>query len=101
MILSVLEQNKDHSIEISVTEADAKALTAFCAQQAKKSGQEIVLHSDAEVLGGFKIGFKNKNVYLDYTSEAVAESLSTFLRPELAKIVSGVAREQLEKKPKK
>ena len=97
MILNVVEQNKASSTELSVSEADAAALTAFCAEQAKKSGKSIELVSDAEVLSGFKISFKDKNVYLDYTGEALAESLAAFLRPELAKTVSAVAREQVSK----
>lgn len=95
MILSVLDQNKGNSIELIVSDADKAALTAFCAEQAKQSGQEIELKSDSEVLAGFKVGFKDKNVYLDFSGEAVADALGSFLRPELAKIVSGVAREQV------
>jgi len=97
MILSVIEQHKGESAEFSVSDTDKAALTAFCAEQAKKSGQEIELKSDAEVLSGFKVGFKGSNAYLDFTGEAVAEALASFLRPELAKIVSNVAREQLAK----
>jgi V/A-type H+-transporting ATPase subunit E len=97
MVLNVIEQHKGESAEFSVNEADQKALTAFCAKQAQKSGQEIELVSDAEVLSGFKVGFKGSNAYLDFTGEAVAEALASFLRPELAKIVSNVAREQLAK----
>ncbi len=73
------------------------ALAAFCAEQARKSGQEIELKSDSEVLSGFKVGFKDKSVYLDFTGEAVADALGAFLRPELAKAVSGIAREQQPK----
>ena len=95
MILNIIEQNQGSSIELSVSEADKAALTAFCAGQAKSSGQEIALQSDSEILSGFKVGFKDKNVYLDFSGVAVAEALASFLRPELAKTVSGVAREQL------
>lgn len=97
MVLGVIEQHKGESAELSVSEADKAALAAFCAEQAKKSGQEIELKSDAEVLSGFKVGFKGSNAYLDFTGEAVAEALASFLRPELAKIVSKVAREELAK----
>ena len=45
-------------------------------------------------LSGFKVAFKDRNVYLDYTGEAIAEALGAFLRPELAKTVSAIAREQ-------
>ena len=95
MILSVVGQNKESSIELSVSEADKAALTAFCAEQARASGQEIELQSDSEVLSGFKVSFKDQNVYLDFSGEAVADALASFLRPELAKAVSGVAREQV------
>jgi len=97
MVLSVVEQNKDSSVELGVSEADQAALAAFCAEQARKSGQEIELKSDSEVLSGFKVGFKDKSVYLDFTGEAVADALGAFLRPELAKVVSGIAREQQPK----
>ncbi len=95
MILGVVGQNPESSVELSVSDADKAALTAFCAEQAKKSGQAIELKSDSEVLSGFKVSFKDQNVYLDFSGEAVAEALSSFLRPELAKSVSNVAREQL------
>jgi len=95
MVLGVVEQNKGGAIELGVSESDQAALAAFCAEQARKSGQEIELVSDSEILSGFKVGFKDKNVYLDFTGETVAEALAAFLRPELAKTVSGIAREQL------
>ena len=95
MILSVVSQNKGSSIQLTVSESDKAALTTFCASAAKTSGQSIELQSNSEVLSGFKIGFKDQNVYLDFSGEAVAEALASFLRPELAKTVSGVAREQL------
>jgi len=95
MILSVVSQNTGSSIQLTVSESDKAALTIFCANAAKTSGQSIALQSDSEVLSGFKIGFKDQNVYLDFSGEAVAEALASFLRPELAKTVSGVAREQL------
>ncbi len=95
LILNVIEQGGGKGITLTVSESDKTALAQFCSEQAKKSGQEIELVSDSEVLSGFKIGFKGQDVYLDYTGEAVASALSSFLRPELAKIVSGVAREQL------
>lgn len=96
MILRVIEQNKGGSIELGVSEADKAALAAFCAAQAKQSGKDIALNSDSEILSGFKVGFKDKNVYLDFTGEAVANALGSFLRPELSKTVSGIAREQIK-----
>ena len=94
MISDVVAQGRG-DMEFTVSETDAAALASFCAEQAKKSGKEIELLSDSEILSGFKVGFKNENVYLDYTGEAVANALAAFLRPELAKTVSRVAREQI------
>ena len=94
MIISAVDQGKG-GVELSVSEADKAALTSFCAELAKKSGQDIVLNTDSEILSGFKVSYKDIFVYLDYTGEAVADALAAFLRPELAKTVSAVAREQL------
>lgn len=94
LILNVIEQGKGSGLRLSVSENDMQALAAFCAEQAKQAGSEIELVSDAEVLSGFKVEFKDRNVYLDYTGEAIANALGAFLRPELAKTVSSIAREQ-------
>ena len=96
MVIGVVEQSGGN-IKLSVSANDAKALAAFCAEQAGKSGKTIELVSDAEVLSGFKVAFEGKNVTLDYTGEAIAEALAAFLRPELAKTVSEIARDQLSK----
>ena len=80
---------------ITVSEADQAGLTALCASIAKTTGKAVELQSDNEVLSGFKVTFEGKNVSLDYTGEAVAEALASFLRPELAKIVSSVASQQI------
>lgn len=94
LIFSVVDQGAGGSTVISVSEADKQALAAGCAKKAKKAGQSIELVSDAEILSGFKVGFKDQNVYLDYTGEAIAEALASFLRPELAKTVNAVVAEQ-------
>ncbi|MBN2702610.1 MAG: hypothetical protein JXR23_00225 [Pontiellaceae bacterium] len=93
LILKAIE-NKSGDLTVSVSEADKEALASFCAEEARRSGNEISLEADTEILSGFKVAFKDHNVYLDYTGEAIAEALSAFLRPELAKIVSSVVREQ-------
>jgi V/A-type H+-transporting ATPase subunit E len=93
LILKAVE-TKGGNLTVSVSEADKEALAAFCAEESRKSGNEISLEADTEILSGFKVAFKDNHVYLDYTGEAIAEALSAFLRPELAKIASNVAREQ-------
>jgi V/A-type H+/Na+-transporting ATPase subunit E len=94
MISGVVEQGSG-GIELTVSESDKTGLASYCADLAKKSGQDIELVSDSEILSGFRVVFAGNNASLDYTGEAVAEALAAFLRPELAKTVSGIAREQL------
>lgn len=81
------------SIEITVNESEVKALTAYCAELVSESGEEISLAGHSDVLSGFTLGFKDKNVYLDFTGEAIADALAAFLRPELAKLVNDAIRE--------
>lgn len=94
MITDVVVQGNANA-SVTVSEADKAALASLCADIAKTSGSNVELVSDNEVLSGFKVTFEGKNVSLDYTGEAVADALAAFLRPELAKIVSGIAREQI------
>ncbi|MDH3982120.1 MAG: hypothetical protein OES84_04380 [Kiritimatiellaceae bacterium] len=96
MITDVVLQSESGAT-VTVSEADKAALTSLCASIAKTSGKEVVLDTDAEILSGFKVVFDGSNASLDYTGEAVAEALAAFLRPELAKTVSGIAREQVSK----
>ena len=94
MIANVAAQGQS-GMGLTLGESDAKALAAYCADLAKQSGKEIQLTADSEILSGFKVVYAGQNASLDYTGEAVAEALAAFLRPELAKTVSGVAREQI------
>ena len=94
MIAGVINQGGDHAT-VSVSTRDKVDLATYCAALARETGKEIELHSDSEILSGFRIGFKDRNVYLDYTGEAIAAALAAFLRPELAQTVSAVAREQM------
>ena len=96
MILSVVE-NADTDLEITVSDSDKAALSAYCVKLAKKSKKAIELKSDSEVLNGFKVAFKGSNAYLDFTGDALAEALGSFLRPELAKVVGEVATEKQAK----
>lgn len=94
MIADVVIQGGSNAT-VTVSEADKAALASYCSGLASSSGNSIELVSDNEVLSGFKVVFEGKSVSLDYTGEAVADALSAYLRPELAKIVSGIAREQI------
>ena len=97
IILNIVEQAPADGLALAVSPEDQKALTAYCATLAKKKKKPIDLVSDSEILSGFRVTFKGDNAYLDFTGEALADALSAFLRPELAKITSQVAREKTGK----
>lgn len=80
-------------MEVLLSQEDGQELVEFFATKYKeKMDKGLELRTDSEVLKGFRISFKDKNVYLDYTSEAVAEALANFLRPRLAEIVKCAAQ---------
>lgn len=80
-------------IELLVSEADQKDMVKFFADKYReKMIHGIELHTDKEILKGFKVSFADDHVYLDFTQEAIAESLTAFLRPKLAEIVGRVAK---------
>ena len=83
------------SVELTVNESEIKELTEFCAELSANSDVKIKLTSHSDILSGFTIGFKDKNVYLDYTEEAISNALSSFLRPELAKLVKDSVNEPI------
>ena len=47
---------------------------------------------DKGIFKGFRVGRKGGQVFHDFTQEAIADSLATFLRPELGEIVKQAAR---------
>ena len=75
-------------------EADAKAVKEFFAKEYQdKLATGIQIESDKEVFKGFRVGVKDGQVFHDFTKEAIAESLSNFLRPQLAEIVKKASEE--------
>ncbi len=79
-------------IEFMISKDDQKELLAFFTERYRQHMMHgIEIHTDNEVLKGFKVGMENGRVYQDFTNEAIAEALSHFLRPHLAEIVSKVA----------
>ena len=96
MITDVIVQGGANAT-VTVSDADKASLASLCAGIAQTSGNQVDLESSNEVLSGFRVTFEGKNVSLDYTGEAIADALAGFLRPELAKIVCGIAREQISK----
>ena len=73
-------------------EADAAAVkAAFAKEYQSKLAAGIQIESDKEIFKGFRVGAKGGQVFHDFTKEAIAESLASFLRPDLAQIVKKAA----------
>ena len=80
--------NQNESLSVLLSKSDVDNLIHFASDTAKENSIEVDISEDSSILSGFKIQFKNNQVFLDYTNESLSNSLSEFLRPELAKIVS-------------
>ena len=73
-------------------EADAAAVKGYFAKEYQgKLAAGIQIESDKGIFKGFRVGTKGGQVFHDFTKEAIAESLASFLRPELAQIVKKAA----------
>ena len=97
MAQSCAEKQGETRIELLISEKDQKDLVKFFADKYReKMVHGIELHTDNEILKGFKVSFADDHVYLDFTSDAIADALTAFLRPKLAEIVSRVAKETAE-----
>jgi V/A-type H+-transporting ATPase subunit E len=88
ILIKKIIENQNESLSVILNESDAKNLIGLVSDIAKENSNEIDLSVDSNILSGFKIQFKENQVFLDYTNESLTSSLSEFLRPELAKIVS-------------
>ena len=88
-------QGDESRIELLISEQDQKELIQFFADQYKaKMLHGVEVHVDSTVFKGFKVSFVDSHVYHDFSKEAIAESLVSFLRPQLAEIVHRVARKE-------
>ncbi len=104
-MLQNLTQNCDLTegkvdMSVLVSPEQEKELVHFFAELYKqRMAKGIELHASGDILKGFRIAYKNEAVFLDFTEEAVAEALSSLLRPHLAEIVSHALtiREGMEK----
>jgi len=91
---SYRQEGGQDDLEAMLGEKDAAAVKAYFAKEYQdKLATGIQIESDKAVFKGFRVGVKGGQVFHDFTKEAIAESLSSFLRPELADIVKKAAEE--------
>ena len=65
----------------SMAKALRKAMT-------EKIAAGIEIKAAAEVANGFRVAEKDGHAYYDFSAESIAENLSLFLNPVMAKIVA-------------
>jgi V/A-type H+-transporting ATPase subunit E len=86
--------DRERRIELMVSPQDqARLINFFKDRYHDKLQQGIVIQGDERIFKGFKVQLQDGRVTHNFTSEAIAEALSNFLRPHLAEIVYKVARE--------
>jgi len=92
-MLLTIAKSYSSDVEIDFSEADAKALSSFVMGEfAKQLKAGVTVESDKGVKFGFRVKLDGGKVSHEFTEQAMAESLSALLRPQLAKIVNKAAQ---------
>jgi len=80
-------------VEFLVPEKDQESLIRFFTEQfGDHLDKGITLRAESGLHKGFRVECKNGAISHDFSQTAIAESLSSFLRPHLAEIVHRAAR---------
>jgi V/A-type H+-transporting ATPase subunit E len=66
----------------------------FLSRLKEETKRNIVLKPSEEILGGFIISFDAGKSHFDFTDQALAEYLGTFLKPQLNQILNSIAKEK-------
>ena len=91
---SYLSSGGSGGLEVVLSPGDQQALAdTFMKSFGKKLSDGIEIGSDTGILKGFRISAGGEEGYHDFSSEALAEALASFLRPHLAEAVRGAAAE--------
>lgn len=89
------EGGQGQSLEVLLSRKDKADLESYFRQQFTEAlGNGLELNEDARLIKGFKIRLRDEHIEHDFSSEAIAEAVSVFLRPILAETVYKIAREQ-------
>lgn len=92
-MLLLLARNYSTDTELVFSEADKAKLSSFAVGEfAKVLGKGVKVESDSGIKFGFRVKVDNGKVSHEFTSDEIAASLASIVRPELAKIVSEAAQ---------
>ncbi len=92
-MLLLLAKNYSTDTELVFSEADKEKLSSFAVGEFSKAlGKGVKVESDSGIKFGFRVKVDNGKVSHEFTSDEIAASLASVVRPELAKIVSEAAQ---------
>ncbi len=92
-MLLLLAKNYSTDTELVFSEADKAKLSSFAVGEFSKAlGKGVKVESDSGIKFGFRVKVDNGKVSHEFTSDEIAASLASVVRPELAKIVSEAAQ---------
>ncbi len=92
MLLSLAKGYTAH-VEVDFNEADVQKLTSFVTGElAKQLSNGVDVASDKGIKYGFRVKLDGGKVTHEFTEKAMADALSTLLRPQLAKVVNAAVQ---------
>lgn len=95
-----LASTTQDSLEVVLSPADHKTLAdTFMKSFGDKVKGGLILGADAGILKGFHISASGEEGYHDFSNEALADALSSFLRPHLAEVVKRAAQPESAENP--
>ena len=98
MMVKLAESYGEHElnesrIDVLLSPRDQEQFVKLLMGKYRKSlGQGIEIRGDASVRRGFRISFKDENLYHDFTADAIAEALAGLLKSPLREIVKRAAQ---------
>ncbi|MCF7872693.1 MAG: hypothetical protein K9L80_00595 [Candidatus Omnitrophica bacterium] len=88
-IIDKWSKEKDKEFEVLVNKKDKKELEELIlAKFAQEAKNRIEIKSSSQIENGFQIGVKGEDTHYDFSDEGITESLSIFLNPAIADLIS-------------
>lgn len=88
-IIDKWSKEKDKEFEVLVNKKDKKKLEELIlAKFAQEAKNRIEIKSSSQIENGFQIGIKGEDTHYDFSDEGITESLSVFLNPAIADLIS-------------
>lgn len=90
---SCVGKPRDAALEIILSPKDKEALAGFFLKKFREElVQGVEIKSDSDILQGFKLSSRDGHMYIDFTSHAIAQSLTSLIRPALAEHLAAAAK---------